>query len=346
MSQTDPSTALGRPPAAGRLGTVRTRFAPDATSEIGFGCALLMGSVPRDRSLRLLATAHDHGVRHFDTARLCGHGWSEDVLGEFLRGRRDRVTVATKFGLEPPSIPGPVARLRSMARAAVDAVSPRLRAAAGRGARRLVRRGAFGVADARGSLERSLRLLRTDRIDLWLLHDCTLEDLTDGALEDFLEAERRRGTIVAFGVATSAEETARLLVARPGLAGIVQVADDPFAPVSPALRAAAARPVEVVQHSVLRPLLDGLGRLDGDTVARGALAAAGLDPADSTRFAALALAAARRINPRGVTLVSSTRPDHLGGLLRAAANPPDATTVETFLTLVRPLIRAGEEPVR
>jgi aryl-alcohol dehydrogenase-like predicted oxidoreductase len=347
MTQTDPSTALGRSPAGGRLGTVRTRFAPDATSEIGFGCALLMGSVPRDRSLRLLATAHDHGVRHFDTARLYGHGWSEDVLGEFLRGRRDRVTVATKFGLEPPSMPGPVARLRSMARAAVDAISPRLRAAAGRGARRLVRRGAFGVADARRALERSLRLLRIDRIDLWLLHDCTLEDLSDGALEDFLDAERRRGTIVAFGVATSAGETARILAARPGLAGIVQVADDPFAPVSTALRAAAAgRPVEVVQHSVLRPMLEGLARLDGDTVARAALASAGLDPADRTRFAALALAAARRINPRGVTLVSSTRPDHLAALLRAAADPPDAATVETFVTLVRPLIRAGAETVR
>jgi aryl-alcohol dehydrogenase-like predicted oxidoreductase len=346
MTQTDPSTALGRPPAGGGLGTLRTRFAPDATSEIGFGCALLMGSVPRDRSLRLLATAHDHGVRHFDTARLYGHGWSEDVLGQFLRGRRDRVTVTTKFGLEPPSVPGPVARLRSMARAAVDAVSPRLRAAAGRGARRLVRRGAFGVADARRAMERSLRLLRTDRIDLWLLHDCALEDLTDGALEDFLEAERRRGTIVAFGIATSGEETARILAARPGLAGVVQVADDPFAPVSPALRAAAARPVEVVQHSVLRPLLDGLARLDGDTVAREALASTGFDPADRARFAALALAAARRINPRGVTLVSSTRPDHLAALLGAAADPPDAATVETFVSLVGPVLRAGAGPVR
>jgi aryl-alcohol dehydrogenase-like predicted oxidoreductase len=233
-----------------------------------------------------------------------------------------------------------------MARAAVDAVSPRLRAAAGRGARRLVRRGAFGVADARRALERSLRLLRTDRIDLWLLHDCALEDLTDGALEDFLEAERRRGTIVAFGIATSGEETARILAARPGLAGVVQVADDPFAPVSPALRAAAARPVEVVQHSVLRPLLDGLARLDGDTVAREALASTGFDPADRARFAALALAAARRINPRGVTLVSSTRPDHLAALLGAAADPPDAATVETFVSLVGPVLRAGAGPVR
>lgn len=343
MTQTDPSTASGRPPVAGRLGTVRTRFAPDGTSEIGFGCALLMGSVPRDRSLRLLATAHDHGVRHFDTARLYGHGWSEDVLGTFLKGRRDRVTIATKFGLDPPSMPGPVARLRSLARAAVDAVSPGLRAAAGRGARRLVRRGAFSVADARRALERSLRLLRTDRIDLWLLHDVTPEDLADDALEAFLEAERARGTVVAYGLATSAEETARIAAVRPRLATVVQVADDPLAPVSPALRDASGRPAEVIQHSVLRPVLGGLSRLGSDAAGRAALAAAGIDPDDPGRAAALALIAARRVNPRGVTLVSSSRPDNLAALLRAVAEPPGPRVVDAFLAALRPLLAADGE---
>lgn len=343
MTQTDPSTVPGRPPAAGRLGTVRTRFAPDGTSEVGFGCALLMGSVPRDLSLRLLATAHDHGVRHFDTARLYGHGWSEDVLGTFLAGRRERVTIATKFGLEPPSMPGPVARLRSLARAAVDAVSPGLRAAAGRGARRFVRRGAFAVPDARRALERSLRLLRTDRIDLWLLHDCTPADVADGTLEAFLEAERARGTIVAFGLATAASEATRILAERPGLGGVVQIADDPLAPVSPALREAAGRPLDVVQHSVLRPVLDGLGRLRRDPAGRSALARAGIDPDDPGPAAAFALAAARRLNPRGVTLVSSTRPANLAALLAAAAGPPSADAVDAFLATVRPhLGRTGE----
>jgi D-threo-aldose 1-dehydrogenase len=330
MTHTDPSSDVAHPPLAGRLGTIRTRFAPDGTSEIGFGCALLMGSVPRDQSLRLLATAHDHGVRHFDTARLYGHGWSEGVLGAFLQGRRDRVTIATKFGLEPPTLPAPIARLRAMARAALDTFSPGLRTAVGRGAQRLVRRGAFGVADARRALERSLRLLRTDRVDLWLLHDCTLEDVVDGELEAFLDAERARGTILAHGIATSGEETRRIAGARPSYASVVQIADDPVAPISTILRPVLRNRADIVQHSVPRSVLDKLPDMAADPLARSILKGAGVDPGDAGRMAALALAAARRTNPRGVTLVSSSRPDHLSRLLASFTDPSTPGAIDAL----------------
>jgi aryl-alcohol dehydrogenase-like predicted oxidoreductase len=242
-------------------------------------------------------------------------------LGTFLEGRRDRVTIATKFGLEPPTLSAPVARLRSMARAAFDAFSPGLRTAVGRGAQRLVRHGAFGVADARRALERSLRLLRTDRIDLWLLHDCTLEDVVDGELEAFLDAERARGTILAHGIATSGEETRRIANARPAFASVVQIADDPVAPISTLLRPVLRNRADIVQHSVLRSVLDKLPDVGADPVAWSILERAGVDARDPGQMAALALAAARRINPRGLTLVSSSRPDHLARLLASFAVP-------------------------
>src|SRR5215210_5561924 len=52
----------------------------------------------RDRQ-RLLDTALGAGITHFDAARAYGDGLAERELGRFLRGRRDAVTVATKFGL-------------------------------------------------------------------------------------------------------------------------------------------------------------------------------------------------------------------------------------------------------
>ncbi len=79
------------------------RLAPNLplSSRLGFGCGSVMGRVGRAQSLRAIASAVDAGVTHFDVARLYGYGEAEAVLGEALRGRRDRVVIASKFGLVP-----------------------------------------------------------------------------------------------------------------------------------------------------------------------------------------------------------------------------------------------------
>ncbi|MGF2948360.1 aldo/keto reductase [Microbacterium alcoholitolerans] len=81
------------------------------------------------------------GVFFFDTADMYGAdaGRSEELMGEVLEGRRDRVVLATKFGHE-----------RDMG----------YDFPAGRGSRRYVRL----------AVEQSLRRLRTDWIDLYQLH--------------------------------------------------------------------------------------------------------------------------------------------------------------------------------
>jgi len=56
-----------------------------------------MGS--RGEVLRLLEAVVAGGVRHFDTARSYGRGFSEKLLGEFLRSSGDAVGVTTKFGV-------------------------------------------------------------------------------------------------------------------------------------------------------------------------------------------------------------------------------------------------------
>ena len=68
-------------------------------SEVGFGAWAIggqsYGAVERAESLRALARAEELGCNFVDTAAV--YGDSEDVLGEFLRGRRDKWLVATKF---------------------------------------------------------------------------------------------------------------------------------------------------------------------------------------------------------------------------------------------------------
>ena len=46
----------------------------------------------------VVEAALDAGVTHFDTADIYGEGRSEEYLGRALAGRRDQVTVASKFG--------------------------------------------------------------------------------------------------------------------------------------------------------------------------------------------------------------------------------------------------------
>src|SRR5437868_13505462 len=72
------------------------------TTRLGFGCGNLMGAINRRDSLRLLETAYEAGIRHFDVAPMYGYGEAEACLGEFLQRHRGQITVTTKFGIAPP----------------------------------------------------------------------------------------------------------------------------------------------------------------------------------------------------------------------------------------------------
>jgi D-threo-aldose 1-dehydrogenase len=79
-------------------------------SRLGFGTSGIMGAALTTAGrLKLLDAAFDAGIRHFDTAPLYGFGEAESLLGRFLRGRRDAITITTKFGLLPASV-HPLAR--------------------------------------------------------------------------------------------------------------------------------------------------------------------------------------------------------------------------------------------
>ena len=61
----------------------------------GYGNA---GARDASESLATLSAAVDLGVTFFDTAEVYGPHTNEELLGQFLRGRRERLVVATKFG--------------------------------------------------------------------------------------------------------------------------------------------------------------------------------------------------------------------------------------------------------
>jgi aryl-alcohol dehydrogenase-like predicted oxidoreductase len=107
-------------------------------SKVGLGCNNFGRRIGLDEARAVVDAALDEGVNLFDTAD--SYGDSEKILGELLEGRRDQVVIATKFGSDLRGANGPDWGAQA--------------------SRRYIRR----------AVERSLRRLRTDWIDLYQLH--------------------------------------------------------------------------------------------------------------------------------------------------------------------------------
>jgi aryl-alcohol dehydrogenase-like predicted oxidoreductase len=179
------------------------------SSRLGFGCGSVMGRVGRSQSLRAIGAALDAGITHFDVARSYGYGEAEALVGEALAGRRDRVVIASKFGLDPPRSAGALRALKPLAQllaATVPGARTVLRSLVGGGAQAADR---FSVGAAQASLERSLGALGTDYLDILFLHDCTAADVT-AELIGFLDDQVTAGKIRAYGAATGIDVVLQL----------------------------------------------------------------------------------------------------------------------------------------
>src|SRR6476646_5804688 len=115
-------------------------------------------------SIRTIHRALDLGVTHLDTAEIYGPFLNEELVGRAIKGRRDQVVVATKFGLVSHSGGGP---------GVVDS-SP---------------------ANVRAAVEGSLKRLGTDHIDLYYQHrvdpNTPIEDTVGAVAELVTEGKVR-----------------------------------------------------------------------------------------------------------------------------------------------------------
>jgi len=179
------------------------------TSALGFGCAPILGAVDGAASRVALAAALDVGITHFDLARSYGYGQAEKFVGNFLKGRRAEVTIATKFGIEATpmaALLSPVKPLLRFFRPSGNKPSgdtqPRVSGGAGsKIANLLHKRRAITSDRLRLSLETSLRQLKTDYVDILLIHE-PVGSIT--AIDDLIataNAMKAAGKLKAFGIA-------------------------------------------------------------------------------------------------------------------------------------------------
>ena len=127
-------------------------------SLMGFGAGHIGGEDLSDGdALRVLETAFENGITLFDTAR--GYGISEQRIGKFLPGKRDKIILSTKVGY---SIEGYTDWTYDIIRAGIN---------------------------------HALKSMNTDYIDIVHLHSCDLYVLQNNGVADALLAAKEEGKI-------------------------------------------------------------------------------------------------------------------------------------------------------
>ena len=129
-------------------------------SKLGIGLAEIgmhLSPADQSRAAVVLNTALDNGVNLLDTAACYGN--SEELIGDAVSGRRDEYVLATKCGHATPDETGEAWTAQTVTR----------------------------------SIDRSLRRLKTDRVDIVQLHSCSVDILEHGEVIRALEDARAAG---------------------------------------------------------------------------------------------------------------------------------------------------------
>jgi D-threo-aldose 1-dehydrogenase len=288
------------------------------TTILGFGCGTLFRVPDRADRMRLLAAAYDVGIRHFDVAPMYGLGKAEPELGRFIRSRRSEVTVATKFGIRPTMAGRSLAAVQSPARRLLRSrtgLSSQVRAHAVTPGRLIYAQCGFDAAGAGRSLRASLRRLRTDYVDLLLLHDPAPGSVRSAGLQEFLEGARTSGLIRSWGL-TGAPEIAGRVARAFTEVPVLQVQRDILAPPVTDLPSSSALISYGVLGDPLRRISEYLRANDANREAWAA--AVGADCGDPRVLASLLLRSAFQDRQSVVVLFGATRTPHIAAAAAVA----------------------------
>ena len=168
-------------------------------SEIGLGCSRLgRGVLKMDKkeSIRVLLRAFELGVNFYDTADTYTNGRSEKLIGSAFKDRRSQVIIASKVGMLPSSfyrlgktlmpILRPIRRVIEPWRSSLKRVSEH--------------RQEFSPSYIKNSIEKSLKSLKTDYLDLYQLHNPPSWIIERGEVFETLELLKSQGKIRFYGI--------------------------------------------------------------------------------------------------------------------------------------------------
>lgn len=156
-------------------------------SELSFGCMSLGESDPENA--KILHQAIDSGVNYFDTADLYGKGQNEITVGKALKGKRDKIILASKAGNQ------------WRADGSGWDWNPK-------------------KEYILNCAEESLKRLNTDYIDVYQLHGGTIEDPIDETISAF-EQLVQQGKIRFYGISSIRPNVIREYVSRSNIVSVM-----------------------------------------------------------------------------------------------------------------------------
>lgn len=159
-----------------------------SVSEIAFGC-MSLGKNDKENEV-LIGNAIECGINFFDTADIYQDGFNEETIGRALKGKRDKIILASKAGNQ----------------------------------RRTDGSGALDWNPSKthilSAIEGSLKRLQTDYIDLYQLHGGTINDPIDETIEAF-EILKQQGKIRHYGISSIRPNVIRAYIQRSGIVSVM-----------------------------------------------------------------------------------------------------------------------------
>jgi aryl-alcohol dehydrogenase-like predicted oxidoreductase len=155
------------------------------------------GNIDENEAIKAIHLAVDSGVTFYDTAANYGCGQSEEILGKAFQGKRDQVVIATKFGyLVDESAKNVYAYGKSEEDSDV-------------------------AGYVKIDLEKSLKRLQTDYVDVYLLHIWGLKIERALMVREELENLVKQGKIRTYGWSTDRTDAVQAFSASPN-SGVVE----------------------------------------------------------------------------------------------------------------------------
>lgn len=186
-------------------------------SELGLGCSSLGNSIfnygDEVEFLEVLNYAFENGINFFDTADTYAFGNSEALIGKAFGNKRDKVIIATKVGFLPSSLSSRAKNLIPFLGNARKLIIPLKKSL-----KRLSKKKQdFSPGHMRQSIEKSLTRLKTDYIDIYLLHNPPAKIIKEGEVFKILDELKAEGKIRFYGISAHSIDEAVLCLSFPDI---------------------------------------------------------------------------------------------------------------------------------
>jgi aryl-alcohol dehydrogenase-like predicted oxidoreductase len=181
------------------------------SSVLGFGCAPMLGAKDRKTSSRSFELAMELGVNHFDLARSYGYGEAEKFVGNIIKDKRDKVILTSKFGIQANWKASLFRSFKPIFRSAIKSKNTIVPEDITLKKKNHITdlfldRIEINTKNMKNSLEKSLKALKTDYLDFFLIHEpvCSIYNIED--IIDSANRLKKQGKIRAFGLSFTKEQ--------------------------------------------------------------------------------------------------------------------------------------------